>query len=94
MTESPEQKASVVGLHGRSVEALLGQPVTEIVELLEKALDDAKAGLTAAVAVVVVENNGWISWTYHTGDKYRYTLLGGLTRCSYDFNKEVDENNG
>ncbi|AUM59795.1 pyridoxamine 5'-phosphate oxidase [Pseudomonas phage PMBT14] len=66
----------VMGIHGNVAP---GEPVPSVVALLEKVLEQAKAGEITAVALATVQTDGrcWNDWA-HKADYF--TLLGSLAR--------------
>ena len=68
--------AEVVSINGGQHVAA-GEPVPEIVAMLEQALDEARSGKIAACALAAVDGSGFVT----TGAAlltYRFTLLGAV----------------
>ncbi len=66
--------SNVKSIHGTSVP---GQPVPEVVDLLEDMLEEARSGSLRSVAMVGVKESNEVLTYYHSEDNF-FTLLGGV----------------
>ena len=66
--------SNVKSIHGS---AIPGQPVPEVVEMLEDMLEEARSGSLRSVAMVGVRESNEVLTYYHSEDNF-FTLLGGV----------------
>lgn len=83
-------KTNIVCMDGSSPDHLVGEPVEDVVKLLESALDRAQSGMSIAVSIVEVDREGWVHTSIHAAH-HRFTLLGGLSYAGSELNKSIDD---
>lgn len=82
--------SNVVGIHGAEVPT--GEPVKEVVAVIEEMLAKAKTGKIVGVAMVVAEIDPVLFETAYFGAHgSRHTLAAGVLALGYQFGKRMTE---
>lgn len=81
--------SNVTALPGFSVPSI--DPVDEVVEILEAALQKARAGKLRGVAVVMVEGSpDAFETAYHASDS-RHTMAAGVMSLNWQISRQMSE---
>lgn len=82
------EERKVVSMNGAPI-LEPGEADSDIVEVLEQHLAEARAGRTVAVAICSVNHEGWVlnSFNLHS---HKFTLLGALSELHYRLCAHID----
>ncbi len=70
---------------------ILGKPDETVIEVLQDALDKAKAGELAGVAITMIYGNADTTCNWSCGTIYWHQLAGAIARLNWLFQKHWDE---
>jgi hypothetical protein len=81
--------SNVVALPGYSVPSL--EPVQDVIDILEKVLEKARAGKIGGIAVVEVERDPSAFETRFYADSNKHTLAAGIMSLHWQIGRRMSE---